>query len=281
MKEEFIKIKYTNKTNILLIILTLSSLILSTLSVNQTLQEQNNIQSNIPTNNNKTLNISEKYDFSNLTTATILNNPELHNNETFQANLLLNHSYIASNIEKNLNETFKDENTENIDKYKEFNITYELEQNYSDYEEDKTSDYFNNIDNLNDDLKKNKKLEKDLVEEKYNQEWDQKVSKINAHDILTLKIKKREYEFLYEIIETVPVNITCAYYSHYEKSKIDFDVFNHKRIKIFKLKSKNKGFFEFTATEPGRYEFRLSNQKVKKKILFLVSKISYINFCLS
>lgn len=281
MKEEFRKIKYTNKTNILLIIITLFSLILSSLSDNQTLQEQNNTQSNIPTNNNKTLNISEKYDLSNQTTTTILNNPELQNNITIQANLLVNHTNIASNIEKNLNESFNNEKRENIEKYKEFNLTYEVEKNYSDYEEDKSSDYFNNVDNLNDDLTKNKKTEKELAEEKYNQEWDQKVSKINAHDILTLKIKKREYEFLYEIIETVPVNITCAFYSHYEKSKIDFDVFNNKGKKIFKLKSKNKGFFEFTATEPGRYEFRLSNQKVKKyKIYILESKIRYINFCL-
>ena len=88
------------------------------------------------------------------------------------------------------------------------------------------------------------------------------MSKMHAHDLLTLRVAKKDFEVFYEEIEQVPVVITCAFYLHEEKGRIDFDVYNAKRKSIFKLKSKNRGFYEFEVQEPGRYEFHLNNERV-------------------
>lgn len=151
-------------------------------------------------------------------------------------------------------------NTDDINQSKRHE---EIERQYENYEDDKSSDYYNNIDNLDKKKKDKKKTKKEIQEEKYNEEWDRKVSKMHAHDLLTVKIYKRDLEVFYEEVEQVPLTITVAFYLHEEKSKIDFEIIDPKGKNIHKLKSKSRGFYEFQATEKGKYEFILSNEKVK------------------
>ena len=167
---------------------------------------------------------------------------------------------IAESLGKN------EEKIDILNKYKDFNLTEEVEKDYESYQDDKNGDYYDNMDDLDKDdkynNKKKKRSKKEIEEEKYNSEWDEKVSKMHAHDLLTVKVNKKDYEIFYEEIEQVPVTITAAFYLHEEKSKMDFEILNPKKKTIFKLKSKNRGFYEFEVKEPGRYEFYLSNERV-------------------
>lgn len=177
---------------------------------------------------------------------------------------------LEKKIEEKLKEiSNKDEAEEKVDvvkKYKNYNLTDEVEKQYDQYQDDKDAEYFDNLDDLDKNDKYNKKQKKksrhDLEEERYNKEWDEKVSKMHAHDLLTIRVNKKDFEVFYEEIEQVPVVITCAFYLHEEKGKIDFEVFNPKKKSIFRLKSKNRGFYEFEVREPGKYEFHLNNERV-------------------
>merc|ERR1712222_159570 len=124
-------------------------------------------------------------------------------------------------------------NNEHIhDKYKDMNLTEEIEKDYEHYEEDKGSDYYKDVDSVNEEeadeiteeaeeepekpekqkkkSKKEKKKEKKQAEEEaYNTEWDEKVAKLHAHDLLTFRIKKKDYETFFEPVEKVPLTITC------------------------------------------------------------------------
>jgi len=115
--------------------------------------------------------------------------------------------------------------------------------------------------------KKTKKQKKQEEEELYNKEWDDKVSKLHAHDLLTFKIKKRDFETFFEVVDK-PVVITCAYYAHEEKQKLDLRVESPSGKEIAKIKKKNRGFYEFEAKEKGKYEFIVSNERVNFIILF-------------
>jgi hypothetical protein len=178
-----------------------------------------------------------------------------------------NHSELEKKIEEKLKENLsKEKEAEKIDiveKYRDFNLTETIQDQYQD---DKNAEYFDNMDDLDKSDKYNKKQKKknkqNLEEEKYNKEWDEKVSKMHAHDLLTLRVSKKDFEVFYEEVEQVPVVITCAFYLHEEKGRIDFEVYNQKRKSLFKLKSKNRGFYEFEVTEPGKYEFHLNNERV-------------------
>ena len=187
-------------------------------------------------------------------------------NKTLQEERSKIENQIEEKLKENLSKEKEEEKVDLINKYKEFNLTNEVEKEYEQYQEDKNSEYFDNMDNLDKNDKYNKKEKKknrqDSEEQKYNKEWDEKVSKMHAHDLLTVRVSKKDFEVFYEEIDQVPVVITCAFYLHEEKGKIDFDVFNVKRKSIFKLKSKNRGFYEFEVREPGRYEFHLNNERV-------------------
>jgi len=185
-------------------------------------------------------------------------------------------SELEKKIEQQLKENIGKENdgsekVDLLDKYQNFNLTQKVEEQYQD---DKNSDYFNNVDDLDKSekysKKEKKKTKKELEEEKYNKEWDEKVSKMHAHDLLTLRVNKKDFEIFYEEIEQVPVTITCAFYLHEEKGKIDFDVLDPKRKSLFKLRSKSRGFYEFEVKERGKYEFHLNNERVSS--LFKLTK---------
>lgn len=198
--------------------------------------------------------------------------PEPPKAEVFPENKTISdhQAEIEKKIEEKLNETLstekKEEEVDVLNKYKNFNLTEEVEKEYEKYQEDKDAEYFDNMDDLDKNDKYNKKQKKknkqDLEEERYNKEWDEKVSKMHAHDLLTFRVNKKDFELFFEDIEQVPVVITCAFYLHEDNGKIDFEVFNNKRKTVFKLKSKNRGFYEFEVREPGRYEFLLSNERV-------------------
>jgi len=217
-----------------------------------------NIQTNNITNtqieNNSNTNSSNKEDNS-------------ENIKTEQQKKLEEHNDIVKKIEDKLKESKdQEEKVDILNKYKNFNLTDQIEQNYDGYKDDKDGDYFQNVDDLDNKYKsKNKKKsKKEIEEDEYNKQWDEKVSKMHAHDLLTLRVDKRDFEVFYEDIEKVPVTITTAFYLDDEKSKIDYEIINTKKKSMFKLKSKNRGFYEFEVTEPGRFEFHLSNERVKK-----------------
>jgi vacuolar-type H+-ATPase subunit I/STV1 len=238
-----------------------------------------NIQSNSSESENATkVNITELYTnqtstvleeiVSNITMNNINKTEEKLKDNKEEIEVDTNQQKTKEEIEKKIEEKIKEninENKENLDiinKYKDFNLTEEIEKQYDDYQDDKDSDYFRNLDDLEEKKAKKKKSKKETEEEKYNQEWDEKVSKLHAHDLLTLNIKKKDYEVFYEQIDNVPVTITTAFYVHEEKNKIDFEINNPKKKNIYKLKLKNRGFYEFEIKEPGRYEFILSNERV-------------------
>ena len=293
------KIKNKNFFIILLIIFSLFIFTLSNEETNQNSQDNVNKEI-IQTNDNNTVINTEKLQSSNNTSTNNENNQneeiknvtitqeEVIKNNTTQEIIKNNtttddvpaneitiqetnentqptqeHKDIVNNIEKKINQNIENNPTTDIlKKYNDFNLTEEVEKKYDDYEEDKPHDYFENVDNI-EDHKPIKKSKREIEEEKYNEDWDEKVAKLNAHDLLTFKIPRREYEIFYDVIETVPVNVTVAYYVHDDKSKIDFEVYNNRQKIIYKLKGKNRGFAEFLVREPGRYEFHLSNEKVK------------------
>ena len=94
-------------------------------------------------------------------------------------------------------------------------ISKEYEKEYENYDEDRQTDYFKDMENLNEEdkieeeeeeikpEKKTKKQKKQEEEELYNKEWDDKVSKLHAHDLLTFKIKKRDFDLLIACKEVV------------------------------------------------------------------------------
>ncbi len=174
-------------------------------------------------------------------------------------------------IEEKIKVGLKNEEEKNHDigKYKDFNLTNEIEKNYEKYQEDKDTEYFQNMDDLeNDEKYKNKQKKKSKREEKeeeYNREWDEKVSKMFAHDLLTFNVDKGDYHSFFENVQEVPLTITSAFYVHNEKGKIDFLVIDSKGKDLQIIKSKNRGFYEFEVKEPGRYKFILDNQKVLSK----------------
>ena len=193
------------------------------------------------------------------------------NNPTSQEHLDIEKK-IEEKLKENLNKEKEEEKVDLLNKYKDFNLTKEVEKEYEQYEEDKNADYFKNMDNLdnNDKYKKKqkRKSKQDLEEEEYIKEWDEKVSKMHAHDLLTLRVNKKDFEMFYEDIEQVPVVITCAFYLHEEKGKIDFDVLNAKRKSIFKLRSKTRGFYEFEYHSRGSGIFR------KHKLTFISTRVT-------
>lgn len=152
----------------------------------------------------------------------------------------------------------------NLDKYIDFNLTQEIEKQYDEYAEDKNGDYYKNVENVDDEGKKKKKKKKETKDESEIREWEEKIQKFTPEELMTVMVSRKDHEVLYHDVSVVPTVIIVAYYVHDEEGKIDFLIENPKKKTVKKIKSKNRGFYEFNATSPGTYEFLLDNERVRK-----------------
>lgn len=155
------------------------------------------------------------------------------------------------------------------------------EKQFAKSDTNKEPEYFENIENLksnnenNFTNKKNIRTRKEYEEDNLFKEWDDKVSKMHAHDLLTLKLNSKDSLVFFEDFEKTPENFTIAFYLHEERRKIDFFVIAPNGKIIFNLKSKSRGFYEYTIKETGTYEFHLSNKRVFNFLLKIIFQSAY------
>lgn len=92
--------------------------------------------------------------------------------------------------------------------------------------------------------------------------WEQKIQNFEPESLLTIKIPRKDKFIFYEEISITPCTVVVAFYVHQEDEKIDFEVYNKKKI-IGKIRGKNRDFYEFNVTRPSTFGFHLLNERVK------------------
>lgn len=172
--------------------------------------------------------------------------------------------FICEEVENATLQHVDDENKKKIDYdyYKDFNLTEQLEKDYNTtYPEDHSEEFYKSIEEVGSNKGK-KKEKRETQEEREAREWDEKIHKFSPANLLTVKILKTNFEVFFEHIETVPTLVTVAFYVHDEESKVDFLITSPNKKTIFKLKGKNRGYYEFNATVLGVYEYLIDNERV-------------------
>lgn len=169
-----------------------------------------------------------------------------------------------------------------LDYNENFNSTAYIEKKYKEENEnDKPEEFYKNIDKVGNESEKSKNRDKEKTETVNSQSnneipkenksiqkkkekdlWEEKINAFSPHDLLTVLISRGDYDTFYEEIQSIPATITVAFYVHDNEGKIDFEIFSPTNKQIYKIKGKNRGFYEFEANILGVYEFNLDNGRV-------------------